>query len=66
MKRLLFALIAILVVSIIPPVIATHIGNCPHTDLQCIANAFQADAPFPEGTIVLTVEEAFQGTNALS
>ncbi len=57
--------LGIIAVSIIPPVIATHIGGCPHNDLQCIADAFQEDAPFPEGTIVLTVEEAFQGTNSL-
>ncbi len=69
MKSLVFALVAIFVVSMIPPVIAIHIGGCPHTDIQCIADTFEAvgaDAPFPEGTIVLTVEEAFQGTNALS
>ena len=58
--------LGIIAVSIIPPVIATHIGGCPHNDLQCIADAFQEDAPFPEGTIVLTVEEAFQGTSSPS
>jgi len=58
--------LGIISVSMIPPVIATHIGGCSHSDLQCIADAFQADAPFAEGTIVLTVEEAFQGTNSLS
>lgn len=64
---LLFILgLGVFTVSIIPPVIATHIDGCSHSDLECIANAFQADAPFAEGTIVLTVEEAFQGTNLLS
>jgi len=66
MKCLLFALVAIFVVSMVPPVVSTHIGGCPHNDLQCIENAFQADAPFTEGQVVLTVEEAFQGTNSLA
>jgi len=68
MKYLLFTLIGIFAVSMIPPVTAIHIGGCPHTDIQCIANTFEAvgaDAPFTEGQIVLTVEEAFQGTNSL-
>lgn len=58
--------LGIIAISIIPPVIATHISGCPHNDLQCIADAYQEDEPFPEGTIVLTVEETFQGTSSPS
>lgn len=65
MKLLLSILIITLVITLIPPAIATHIGGCPHTDLECIATAFQADEPtLPTG--FADIPETFQGRNSFS
>jgi len=37
--------------------VSGQIADCSNDDLECIANAFQADAPFAEGQIVLFVSE---------
>lgn len=55
--------LGIFAITIFPSVYATHIGGCPHSDLNCIATAFEEDPPFESGTVVLTVEEAYQGRN---